>query len=58
MGLVRAKRSAHHVLRRLLAEEVPHVVACASPQSAALRLIGKVVPSCITMAGWNVLRRL
>ena len=28
------------------------------PQSAALRLIGKVVPSCITMAGWDVLRRL
>ncbi len=24
----------------------------------ALRLIGKVVPSCITMAGWNLLRRL
>lgn len=33
-------------------------VACASPQAAALRLIGKVVPSCITMAGWNLLRRL
>ncbi len=33
-------------------------VTRASPQAAALRLIGKVVPSCITMAGWNLLRRL
>ena len=46
------------VHRALCANKAHFAVACASPQSAALRLIGKVVPSCITMAGWDVLRRL
>lgn len=42
----------------LFANKAHFAVACASPQSFLLRIIGKVVPSCITMAGWEGLRRL
>ncbi len=48
-----------HVVRAALAANKAHLaVSCASLQSAALRLIGKVIPNCITMAGWNIIRRL
>ena len=57
--VARTSGGGHDVVRRALCANKAHfAVACASPQSAALRLIGKVVPSCITMAGWDVLRRL
>lgn len=42
----------------LLANKAHFAVACASPQSLMLRLVGKVVPSCISMAGWEAIRRL
>lgn len=42
----------------LLANKAHFAVACASPQSLLLRLVGKVVPSCISMAGWEAIRRL
>lgn len=47
------------VVRRALEDNRRHfAVSCASVPSAALRLVGKVVPSAITMAGWSVIRRL
>lgn len=59
VGHLLGEQSPETVVRRALDANKAHfAVACASPQSAALRLIGKVVPSCVTMAGWNVLRRL
>lgn len=59
VGHLLGEQSPETVVRRALDANKAHfAVACASPQSAALRLIGKVMPSCVTMAGWNVLRRL
>lgn len=59
VGHLLGEQSPETVVRRALDANKAHfAVACASPQSAALRLIGKVIPSCVTMAGWNVLRRL
>ena len=59
VGHLLGEQTPQEVVRRALCANKAHfAVACASPQSAALRLIGKVVPSCITMAGWDVLRRL
>lgn len=47
------------VVRRALEDNRKHfAVSCASIPSATLRLIGKVVPSAITMAGWDVMRRV
>lgn len=46
------------VSRALCANRAHFAVACASPQSFLLRIVGKVVPSCITMAGWEAIRRL
>lgn len=47
------------VVRRALRANKAHLaVSCASAQAAALRLVGKVVPSCITMAAWEAIRRL
>lgn len=56
--LLGAQSSQTVVHRALRANRAHFAVACASPQSFALRLIGKVVPDCVIMAGWNVLRRL
>ncbi len=59
VGHLFGAQTPQQVVRRALCANKAHfAVACASPQSAALRLIGKVVPSCITMAGWDALRRL
>ena len=59
VGHLLGEQTPQEVVRRALCANKAHLaVACASPPSAALRLIGKVVPSCITMAGWDVLRRL
>ena len=59
VGHLLGEQTPQEVVRRALCANKAHfAVACASPQSAALRLIGKVVPSCIIMAGWDVLRRL
>ena len=59
VGHLLGAQSARSVVRCALAANKAHfAVCCASPQSLALRLIGKVVPSCITMAGWEGLRRL
>ncbi len=59
VGHLFGEQSASTVVRRALCANKAHfAVACASPQSAALRLIGKIVPDCITMAGWDILRRL
>lgn len=59
VGRLLGEQTPQEVVRRALCANKAHLaVACASPPSAALRLIGKVVPSCITMASWDVLRRL
>ena len=59
VGHLFGEQSAATVVRRALCANRAHLaVACANPQAAALRLVGKVVPDCITMAGWNILRRL
>lgn len=56
--LLGAQSPAAVVRSALCANRAHFAVACASPQSLALRLIGKVMPSCITMAGWEAIRRL
>ena len=49
VGHLLGEQTPQDVVRRALCANKAHfAVACASPQSAALRLIGKVVPSCIT----------
>lgn len=59
VGRLLGEQSASTVVRRALCANKAHfAVACASPQSFALRLIGKIVPDCVTMAGWEALRRL
>lgn len=56
--LLGAQQARTVVSRALCANRAHLAVACASPQSALLRLAGKVLPSCVTMAGWEVLRRV
>lgn len=52
-------QSAKTVVRRaLLANRLHFAVACCSIPALFLRLVGKIVPNCITMWGWNLLRRL
>lgn len=46
------------VARALRANRMHYAVCCASIPSVCLRIIGKVVPDAITMAGWEVIRRL
>lgn len=59
VGHLWGEQDAATVVRRALCANRAHLaVACASPQSAALRVASKVLPSCITMAGWNIARRL
>ncbi len=59
VGCLLGEQDAATVVRRALGANRLHLaVACASPQSAALRLVGKVVPDAVTMGAWNILRRL
>lgn len=52
-------QSAKTVVRRaLLANRAHFAVACCSIPALFLRVVGKIVPSCISMLGWNYLRRL
>lgn len=46
------------VSRAIRASKCGLSVCCASPQAEALRLIGKVMPAPIAMAGWDIVRRL
>lgn len=47
------------VVRRALKDNQLHfAVSCASIPSMTLRVVGKVVPNCITMAGWDIIRKL
>lgn len=55
LGEQDASSVVHHAL---FANKVHLAVACASPQSFLLRLAGKLLPSCVTMAGWEVIRRI
>lgn len=56
--LLGAQRASTVVSRALRANKAHFAVACASPQSFALRIIGKIVPDCIIMAGWEGIRRI
>lgn len=56
--LLGAQKASTVVSRALTANKLHLAVATASPQSCTLRLIGKVVPSCISMAGWDIIRRI
>ncbi len=56
--LLGAQEPASVVRAALCANDAHFAVACASIQSLALRMIGKVVPNCVTMAGWEVIRKL
>lgn len=59
VGHLLGEQTPETVVRRALCANKAHfAVACASPQSAALRVISKIMPACVTMAGWDVLRRL
>lgn len=47
------------VVRRALEDNQMHfAVSCASIPSAGLRVVSKVIPNAITMAAWNILRKL
>lgn len=56
--LLGAQKASTVVSRALCANKLHFAVAVASPQSFLLRIIGKIVPSCISMAGWEALRRI
>ena len=56
--LLFAQKAKTVVRRALFANRLHFAVACCSIPSLFLRLVGKVVPNCITMAGWNLIRRL
>lgn len=56
--LLGAQQARTVVSRALCANRAHLAVACASPQSALLRLAAKVLPSSVVMAGWEVLRRV
>ena len=56
--LLGAQKASTVVSRALRANRLHMAVATASPQSCALRIIGKVVPNCISMAGWELVRRI
>ncbi len=56
--LLGAQKASTVVARALRANKAHFAVACASPQSFALRVIGKIVPDCLIMAGWEGIRRL
>lgn len=56
--LLGAQKASTVVSRALRANRLHMAVATASPQSCALRIIGKVVPNCISMAGWELIRRI
>lgn len=59
VGRLIGEQTPEVVVRRALRANRAHfAVACASAQAAALRLVGKVVPSCVTMAAWETIRRL
>lgn len=53
-----AQKPSTVVRRALLDNQLHFAVSCASLPSVALRVIGKIVPNAITMAGWNVIRKL
>lgn len=53
------EQDASTVVRRALEDNQRHyAVSCASLPSVALRVVGKVIPCAITMAVWNVLRKM
>lgn len=56
--LLFAQNASTVVSRALQDNDLHFAVSCASIPSLALRLIGKVVPNALTMAGWNVIRKL
>lgn len=56
--LLFAQKPKTVVSRALFANRLHAAVACCSIPSLFLRLVGKVIPNCITMAGWNIIRRL
>ncbi|MEY8562736.1 SDR family NAD(P)-dependent oxidoreductase [Eggerthellaceae bacterium 3-80] len=59
VGHLLGEQSVESVVRAALFGNKMHAaVVCASPQSFLLRLVGKVVPNCITMAGWDILRHI
>lgn len=59
VGHLLGAQSAHTVVSRALnANKLHFAVSCASVQSELLRIFGKVIPNCIIMAAWNVLRRI
>ncbi len=56
--LLGAQKASTVVSRALCASRLHAAVATGSPQAFALRVAGKVLPSCITMGGWDLIRRL
>lgn len=56
--LLGAQDAAVVVSRALAANRAHLAVATCSPQALGLRVLGKALPHCVTMAGWEALRRL
>lgn len=56
--LLGAQEAATVVSRALAANRAHLAVATCSPQALGLRVLGKVLPHCVTMAGWEAIRRL
>jgi short-subunit dehydrogenase len=58
VGHLWGEQTPQEVVHRCLCANKAHfAVSCASPQSAALRLASKILPSGLTMAAWNALRK-
>ena len=56
--LLFAQNASTVVSRALFMNRMHAAVACCSIPSFCLRIIGKIVPNCITMWGWNLIRHL
>ncbi len=56
--LIGAQKPSTVVSRALMANRLHAAVVCASPQAFLLRIVGKIVPNCITILFWELLRRL
>ena len=56
--LLGAQEASAVVSRALAANRAHLAVATCSPQALGLRVLGKVLPHSVTMAGWEAVRRL
>ncbi len=56
--LIGAQKPSTIVRRALIANRLHAAVVCASIQAFLLRILGQILPNCITMPFWELLRRI